>query len=156
MGRSIICRNAAGEQAYATIDVIADGARGDHAVRQRRGRHATDRETIALVHIRHDDHLPYQAGERGSVHRLFKGLVAQGSVQQPLVGEHPYRDAHVRTEALGDFPQEGGKLFEVHLLGHEAPLSMSGGYTSKTIRASSPSFPCLTSRSWNVMALIGF
>src|SRR4051812_3808007 len=50
-----IHRKSTCQQAHATVNVIANRTRRNHAVRQARGSHPTDGKAIALVDIRHGD-----------------------------------------------------------------------------------------------------
>ena len=60
------------EQADAAVDVVADGARRDHAARQLGGGDAADRESVPLVDVGHDQNVTDHPGERRRVDRLLE------------------------------------------------------------------------------------
>ena len=93
------------EQAHAAVDVVADAAGGDDAVRRLHRRDAADREAVALVDVRHGERGPNDPWERGDVLELLERLVALDGREQLLVREDTRGHAHVRTGARWDFPE---------------------------------------------------
>jgi len=53
VGSQSLCLNAGAQQPHAAVDVIADSAGRDHAVRQSGGHHTADGKAIALMHVWH-------------------------------------------------------------------------------------------------------
>jgi hypothetical protein len=90
------------EQADAAVDVVADAARGDDAVLEVEGRHAADREPVALVGVGHDVGHALDARQAGHVGGLIEGLVAPDIGQQLGRRVDDGRDPH--RPVLRDLP----------------------------------------------------
>ena len=67
-------------------------------MRQRRGSHAADRETITLVHVGHGDGIADDARQRGGVDQLLDAAVGQRLFEQGATGEDTRRDPHIGAE----------------------------------------------------------
>ena len=94
-----------GEEPDAAVDVVTHAARRDDSVRGLRRRDPSDREPVSLVHVRHRERGVDDPGQRGHVLELLERLVVADRVEQLLVGEHPRRDAHVRTRLARNLPE---------------------------------------------------
>ena len=65
------------EQPHAAVDVVADPARRDDAVRELHRRDAADREAVALVDVRHRERRVDDPRQRGDVLELLERAVAR-------------------------------------------------------------------------------
>ena len=92
------------EQPHAAVDVVPDAAGGDDPMRDFGGSHSPDRESITLVHIRHDDHGPRQTRESGGIHRLLERFIPGDLLQQGARGEEMHLHAHSRAVGLRELP----------------------------------------------------
>ena len=108
------------EQADAAVDVVADAAGGDDAVRRLERGDAADREAVALVDVRHRQRGPDDAGQRGDVRELLEREVLPDRVEQLGVREDARRNAHVRPSLRRDLPE---RLVDPDELRHRAPPS---------------------------------
>jgi hypothetical protein len=93
----------AGQQTHTAVD-IADTARGDHAMRQGRGRYAADRKAVALMDVGHGDGVAGDTRQRGGVDQLFYAAVGQRLFDQGTAGIDARGHAHVTPERLRDLP----------------------------------------------------
>ena len=93
------------EQSHAAVDVVADAAGGDHAVRELRRCHASDREAVPLVDVGHRERRVDDPRERRDVLELLQRPVAADRVEEHVVREHPRRNAHVRPGVRRDLPE---------------------------------------------------
>ena len=98
-------RQGQDEQANPAVDVVADAARRDDPVRQRRRRDPADREPVALVDVGHRERRLDHSRQRRDVRELLQRPVARDRVEQLGVGEDPRRNPHSRAGAGRDLPQ---------------------------------------------------
>ena len=91
-------------QPHAAADVVAHGARRDHAVLRIEGHHAPDRQAVAPVGVRHGDRGLEDARQGRRVAHLLTGAVREDLLEQRPVGEdHP---GHAHRARARDQPAE--------------------------------------------------
>jgi len=111
----------AGEQSHAAIDVVTDRPGRDHTIRRPGGRHAANRESVALMDIRHDVDVAYQAWKSRRIDSLIHGLVAQGVFKQRLIGKKADGNAHVLPVRRRDLPYYRSNPGESSFVDHTRP-----------------------------------
>ncbi len=92
-------------QPDAAIDVVADATGRDHAPFRRIGRaHAADAEAIAPMDVGHRQAGVLDAGQKGDVRDLLRGLVVLDRLDQRIVGEDQAIDPHPGLVRLRNSP----------------------------------------------------
>ena len=92
------------EQPHAAVDVVADPARRDDAVRHGRRDHAAHREAVPLVDVRHRERRVDDPGQCRRVLQLLEGAVVRDRGEELFVCEDARGHAHVGTRLHGDLP----------------------------------------------------
>ena len=132
----LLAAELGGEQPHPAVDVEADSARRDDAVRQARRRHPAHGEAVSLVHVRHAQGGADDPRERGHVDELPQAPVAADLRQKRLVREDARGHPHVRPLGAGHLVKAFADLSQLVL--HRA-LRIAA-HTSTTTVATNPSF----------------
>ena len=119
------------QQAHAAVDVVADPAWGDDAVGRLGRRQPADRESVALVDVRHRQRRPDHARKRGHVLELLQRAIGADRLEQLLISEHPRGNPHVPPARLPGSPRGSRPAVE-------APSSSVGEARGRDVYTSGP------------------
>ena len=84
--KSALWRHLADAAPPGMRSALGESAGRDHPARQAGGHHATNREAIALVDVRHRQRLTDDAGQGCRIHELFQRAIFQGLFKDLAVG----------------------------------------------------------------------
>src|SRR5262245_6166320 len=102
---NVFKRQVRANHTHAAVNVIADSAWGNYStIAWIRRRHATDREAIAPVNVRHGQTRFLNTRQRGDVGNLLWRLVAANLIDQVFVRVDQAVDAHSRFVRLRNAP----------------------------------------------------
>ena len=110
--------HSGGQQPHPAVDVVADRSGRNDAARQLGGGDPADREAVALVHVRHHQHLADDPRQGGGVDRLLERGVTADRLEQLAAGEEPHRHPHVGAHRRWDLPFVGTEALEITEFDH--------------------------------------
>ena len=113
-GRDVGRREVGPQQPHAAVDVVADAAGADDAVLDVGGDDAADREPVALVDVGHRERRLDDAREGRAVRHLLQRRVTADGRHELVVGVDDPRHPHAGPRVLGDPPEIGKDLLDLH------------------------------------------